>query len=121
MAPIRPTHSVGWDVLWRGRSFGTDRVELQADRVEDGRSGWRTLLAPQGIGEGDEGQSRRGEGTAFRTAAPCLLRWLPRSSAPQAHTECLERPGAAGNVIRGDGRSRADLLGPRRGSEPLLG
>src|SRR5207245_10681549 len=59
MAPIRPTDSGGWGVLWRGRSLGTDRVELQADRVEDGRSGWRTLLAPQGIAEADEGQAGR--------------------------------------------------------------
>src|SRR5207237_5123389 len=59
MAPIRPTDSVGWGVLWRGRSLGTDRVELQADRIEHGRSGWRTLLAPQGIAEADEGQAGR--------------------------------------------------------------
>src|SRR5207253_10698012 len=57
MAPIRPTDSVGWGVLGRGRSLGTDRVELQADRVEDGRRGWRTLLAPQGIAEADQGDA----------------------------------------------------------------
>src|SRR5436853_4302616 len=59
MAAIRPNQSVGWGVLWREWSLGTDRVELQADRVEDGRSGWRTLLAPQGIAEADEGQAGR--------------------------------------------------------------
>src|SRR5919202_2262445 len=55
----RSNRSIGWAAPRRGRSPGTDRSERRADRVEDGCRGWRTLLAPQGVAEADQGEAGR--------------------------------------------------------------